>query len=89
MLDTLPASSEDVGADRPTTRTTSLRRAVHITSRPTSIAGAADSRTTRHTGYGVSQTIRKRIEEHFGWGKAVGRIRRCTEGSVGSASTSS
>lgn len=26
--------------------------------------------------YQVSQTIRKRIEEHFGWGKTVGRIRQ-------------
>lgn len=37
---------------------------------------AIDSRTTRHTGYAVSQVIRKRIEEHFGWGKTVGRIRQ-------------
>ncbi|WP_260446260.1 transposase [Burkholderia cepacia] len=26
--------------------------------------------------YGISQVIRKRIEEHFGWGKTVGRIRQ-------------
>jgi hypothetical protein len=31
-------------------------------------------RTTRHPGYAVSQAIRKRVEEHFGWGKTVGRI---------------
>ena len=31
---------------------------------------------TRHVGYGLSQSIRKRIEEHFGWGKTVGRIRQ-------------
>jgi len=37
---------------------------------------AIDARTTRHPGYAVSQTIRKRIEEHFGWGKTVGRIRQ-------------
>lgn len=37
---------------------------------------AIDGRTTRHGGYRVSQTIRKRIEEHFGWGKTVGRIRQ-------------
>jgi len=24
----------------------------------------------------VSQVIRKRIEEHFGWGKTVGRLRQ-------------
>ena len=37
---------------------------------------AIDGRTTRHGGYDVSQVIRKRIEEHFGWGKTVGRIRQ-------------
>jgi hypothetical protein len=30
---------------------------------------AIDGRTTRHPGYAVSQRIRKRIEEVFGWGK--------------------
>lgn len=35
-----------------------------------------DARTTRHHGYRLSQTIRKRIEEHFGWGKTIGRIRQ-------------
>jgi hypothetical protein len=35
-----------------------------------------DARTTRHPGYLLSQTIRKRIEEHFGWGKSIGRIRQ-------------
>jgi transposase len=37
---------------------------------------AIDARTTRHAGYTISQGIRKRIEEHFGWGKTVGRIRQ-------------
>jgi transposase len=31
-----------------------------------------DGRTTRHAGYAISQRIRKRIEEPFGWGKTVG-----------------
>jgi len=35
-----------------------------------------DARTTRHAGYRLSQAMRKRIEEHFGWGKTVGRIRQ-------------
>jgi transposase len=35
-----------------------------------------DGRTTRHDGYRISQVIRKRIEEHFGWGKTIGRIRQ-------------
>ena len=33
-----------------------------------------DGRTSRHAGNGISQVIRKRIEEHFGWCKTVGRI---------------
>lgn len=37
---------------------------------------AIDGRTSPHAGYGISQVIRKRIEEHFGWGKTVGRIRQ-------------
>jgi transposase len=35
-----------------------------------------DGRTTRHEGYAVSQKIRKRVEEIFGWGKTVGGLRR-------------
>jgi transposase len=37
---------------------------------------AIDGRTARHAGYQVSQQIRKRIEEHFGWAKTVGRLRQ-------------
>jgi hypothetical protein len=32
---------------------------------------AIDGRRTRHPGYGMSQCIRKRIEEAFGWMKTV------------------
>lgn len=35
---------------------------------------AVDGRTTRHAGYAVSQRIRKRIEEAFGWAKTIGGI---------------
>jgi len=31
-----------------------------------------DDRTTRHPGYTISQRIRKRIEEVFGWVKDIG-----------------
>ena len=37
---------------------------------------AIDGRTTRHMGYRVSQRIRKRVEEIFGWCKTVGGFRR-------------
>lgn len=37
---------------------------------------AIDGRTSRHTGYEVSQRIRKRVEESFGCGKQIGLIRQ-------------
>jgi transposase len=37
---------------------------------------AVDGRTTRHSGYAVSQRLRMRVEEIFGWGKTVGGLRR-------------
>jgi len=35
-----------------------------------------DGRTSSKSGYKVSQIIRKRVEEPFGWGKTVGLIRQ-------------
>jgi transposase len=37
---------------------------------------AIDARTTRHTGYVISQRLRKRVEEIFGWTKSIGNFRR-------------
>lgn len=37
---------------------------------------AINARTTRHAGYVVSQRIRKRIEECFGWGKDARPLRK-------------
>jgi transposase len=37
---------------------------------------AIDERTTRHSGYQVSQRKRKRVEEIFGWLKTVGLLRK-------------
>ena len=37
---------------------------------------AVDKRTTRHPGYSVSQRIRKRVEEIFGWTKTVANFRK-------------
>jgi transposase len=37
---------------------------------------AIDGRTTRHVGYAMSQKVRKRIEEVFGWMKTVGLVRQ-------------
>lgn len=35
-----------------------------------------DGRTTSHPNYAISQRVRKRIEEGFGWMKTVGRMRK-------------
>lgn len=49
----------------------------HVASHATRWGGSAiDASTTRHPAYAVSQTKRQRIEEHFGWGKTVGRNRQ-------------
>jgi transposase len=45
----------------------------HVAAKDTS---RLDQRTLRHGGYSVSQTIRKRVEEIFGWLKTVGNFRR-------------
>jgi len=37
---------------------------------------ALDARTTRHPGYAVSQRIRKKVEEAFGWMKTIGGLRK-------------
>jgi len=42
----------------------------------TSCRSAIDGRTTRHPGYAVSQRIRKRIEEGFGWMKTIAGLRK-------------
>jgi transposase len=35
---------------------------------------AVDGRVTRHPGYAISQVIRKRVEEIFGWDKSIGGL---------------
>lgn len=37
---------------------------------------AIDQRTTRHPGYAISQLIRRRVEEPFGWIKTVAALRK-------------
>lgn len=37
---------------------------------------AIDGRTTRHPGYEISQRVRKRVEEPFGWAKQIGLLRQ-------------
>jgi transposase len=45
----------------------------HVACRQSTIL---DRRTTRHAGYQISQRIRKRVEEIFGWIKTVGEGRK-------------
>jgi Transposase DDE domain len=44
----------------------------HVTQNNKRRRSAIDGRTIRHDGYKVSQRVRKRIEEVFGWMKMVG-----------------
>jgi hypothetical protein len=84
MLDTLPGKRpKTVGADkgydmRDFIAGCRTRRVTpHVAANVTHQGGSAiDGRTTRHASYRASQVVRKRIEEHFGWGKTVGRIRQ-------------
>ncbi len=48
----------------------------HVAQNTTGRRSGIDGRTTRHPGYTVSQRIRKRVEEIFGWMKTVGGFRR-------------
>ena len=48
----------------------------HVAQNTKGRSSAIDGRTTRHAGYAISQRIRKRVEEIFGWMKTVGGFRR-------------
>ena len=48
----------------------------HVAQNTNGRCSAIDGRTTRHPGYAVSQGIRKRVEEIFGWLKTIGGLRR-------------
>ena len=49
----------------------SMRVTPHVAQNLSGRSSAIDRRTARHAGYGLSQRIRKRIEEGFGWIKTV------------------
>lgn len=84
MLDAVPGKHvKTVGADKAYDTSDFIaacrqrRVTPHVAANDARRGGSAiDGRTTRHSGYAISQLIRKRIEEHFGWGKTVGRIRQ-------------
>jgi transposase len=85
MLETALAGSRRItlGADKgyDTAGFVAACRALKVTphiARNKSRAGgsALDRRTVRHAGYALSQQVRKRVEEIFGWMKTVGGLRR-------------
>jgi transposase len=49
----------------------SMKVTPHVAQNTNGRRSAIDGRTTRHGGYAVSQRIRKRIEEAFGWIKTI------------------
>ena len=49
----------------------SMNATPHVAQNISGRTSAIDGRTTRHAGYALSQRIRKRIEEAFGWIKTV------------------
>jgi transposase len=48
----------------------------HVTQHENARRSAIDARTTRHVGYGMSQSRRPMIECIFGWGKQHGTMRK-------------
>jgi transposase len=48
----------------------------HVAQNDTRRRSAIDHRTTRHVGYSISQRLRMRIEQVFGWGKTIGGLKR-------------
>jgi transposase len=54
----------------------SMKVTPHVAQNTSGRSSAIDGRTTRHSGYAVSQRVRKRIEEAFGWIKTVSGQRK-------------
>jgi transposase len=84
MLARLPASRRrrTIAADKAydtrdfVTKTRGLGFTPHVAQNTTNRRSAIDGRTTRHPGHVVSQRIRKRVEEPFGWIKTIGGGRK-------------
>jgi hypothetical protein len=48
----------------------------HVAQNTSGRRSAIDDQTARHPGYAISQRIRKRVEEAFGWAKTVAGLRK-------------
>ena len=53
-----------------------MRITPHVAQNNARRSSAIDGRTTRHTGYALSQQKRKRVEQAFGWMKMIGLLRK-------------
>ena len=83
MIETVaPSGGVTLGADKAydaAAHVAILRRlgvTPHVAQNTSNRRSSIDGRTTRHAGYAISQRIRKRIEEPFGWMKAAGGFRQ-------------
>lgn len=84
MLARLPASRRrrTIAADKAddtrdfVAKTRGLGLTPHVAQNTTNRRSAIDGRTTRYRGHQVSQRIRKRVEEPFGWIKTIGGGRK-------------
>jgi transposase len=80
LLDALPPRRATVGADKGYNHRAFVEgvrargKTPHVAAK--AAGNAIDRRTTRAPGYEVSQRVRKRIEEVFGWMKTVGLLRK-------------
>jgi transposase len=84
MLERLPGDQRvTVGADKAydtkdfVEECRNIKATPHVAQNVKRSGGSAiDERTTRHTGYAISQQKRKRIEESFGWLKTIALMRK-------------
>jgi transposase len=83
MLEQVPGSAQvTVGADKGydtkdfVAQTRAIDVTPHVAQNTSGRRSAIDGRTTRHAGYSISQRIRKRVEEVFGWMKTIGLMRK-------------
>jgi len=79
LLAALPPGRGSVGADKLYDTQAWVESTRHLGLTPhvaQKRASAIDARTTRHPGYAVSQRVRKRVEEIFGWMKTIGGMRK-------------
>lgn len=83
MLKSIPGQRRrTVGADKGydtrdfVAQARSLAVTPHVAQNTSRRRSAIDGRTTQQPGYSVSQRVRKRVEEIFGWLKTVGLMRK-------------